>query len=143
MITNMRLRPYTVAYHEEAALDELRAVLKHWEEELRFYNMDLALFGLVALRFYRDPRNADKTAVTDGIKERLNALLIEVERMTERLGEHLHRLEQAITLGVLQEQIDIRKDYLRLEDDLTILATDFREFKQAVYRSTKHLSPNK
>lgn len=118
---------------------ELYILMKHWKSDLEFYSDDLRFFHHLIDKYFIYLSTAENLKNVIELKNKLHHLHAKSKELIRKLGIH------AIQLGYLVEDPNkgdaqmIYSEQERLENELAVFVTHFRENRKEVFVITEYI----
>ncbi len=138
---NFRLRPKSDYLHH-ATWEQLYALTKHWQSDLKFYSDEMTFFRHLAGNRLLWLENDKDIKAIRSIGNKLFNVSHEIESLNQLMNNHLHRLAEFSKHPTTPEQKSFREEHSVLEDQYSDFSKAFRDLKKEMFELVEVAAEN-
>jgi len=136
---DFRIRPKSDYLHH-ASWQQLYALTKHWQSDLKFYSNEADFFRHLAgnkLIWLEKDQNIEAIRI---IGNRLTKASLDISKLDEQLQKHLQHLGEFTNHPNTQGAEAFRQEHSTLEDHFTEFVKSFRELKKEIFNLVEQVT---
>lgn len=137
----MRLRPKS-DYMHTASYESLYALTEHWQSDIQFYQDEMRFLNDLISKYFIWLIREDNVESVRGMAVKIVQLETRFDDLTDRVTEHLGKLELLIENPFVHDEQVFRNEHAALEDDLEDLINEFKVLKKGIFTITEYVIDN-
>lgn len=133
-----RLRP-TGKYMQEAGLEDIHALTRHWKTDLEFYRSEIRFLSDLISKYAALMITNDHVTRVKALEQRLSNNESRLNVLEDTVVKHLNYINDLLEGVVRISDSAFRLEQARLENELAVFANELRDTKREIFAASEEL----